>query len=268
MTSEQLADRVAVVTGASSGMGRAIAVLLAARGASVLCTDVSKSANRGGYDAEAEVDTDDLIVARGGRAAFAHVDVSEAESVSAGIAAAVARFGRLDIMVNNAGIFTGPADAIDQSLEHWDRTMTVNARGVFLGCKYALEQMMSQPEDDSRPRGRIVNVASVAASSGLHLEPAYCASKGAVLALTRQLAVDFGPRRIGVNAVMPGVIRTSMTSVLLQDDQAVASVRQSNTYPRFGEASDVAAAVAYLASDAAEYVNGVGLPIDGGFLAF
>lgn len=263
-----LDGKVALVTGASSGVGRAIALELARRGAAVLCSDLNRDARKEGYDNEAQTSTDALIVMRGGQALFQTADVSKAADVESAVSAAADTFGRLDIMVNNAGIFTGLATVAEQSEADFDLTMAVNVKGVFLGCKYAVRQMMRQGVRDDAPRGRIVNIASVAGQSGLHLEPAYCASKGAVLALTRQIAVDFGPHRIGINAVMPGVIQTAMTRPALDDDQVVASIRQANSYPRFGEGQDVASLTAFLASDQAEYINGAAVPVDGGFLAF
>ena len=257
----------ALVTGAGSGIGRAIALSLADQGASVLVTDIQKAARPGGYDSDAETDTDVLIRKRGGQAEFRATDVTKAAEVEAAVAAAVTAFGRLDIMVNNAGVSTALITIVDQSEEDYDRTMAVNVKGVFLGCKYAIRQMMAQPPREGGARGRVINIASIAAESGVHLAPAYCASKGAVAALTRQLANDFGPHHIVVNAVLPGLIETAMMRAPLSDDQAVAYFRQYNTFPRFGTAEDIAGAVTFLASDAATYINGAGLVVDGGYLA-
>lgn len=263
-----LQGRIAMVTGASSGMGRAIALELAARGAKVICTDIKKSARQDGFEIDLTQDTDDLIKLRGGEALFIPVDVSKSADFIHAVDQAVKHFGRLDIMVNNAGVFTSTTTIIDQSEEDYDFTMAINAKGVFLGCKYALTQMMKQPVIAGQMRGRIVNIASVAALSGLHLEPAYCASKGAVTALTRQLAVDFAPHGIGINAILPGFIETGMTRGPLSDENVVKSIRMSNTYPRFGQPKDIAKATAYLVSEDAEYVNGSLLSVDGAFLAF
>jgi NAD(P)-dependent dehydrogenase (short-subunit alcohol dehydrogenase family) len=259
---------VAIVTGAGSGMGRASALALAGHGASVVCTDIRKSANPDGFEVDKDIDTDELIRARGGKAAYLKVDVRHAAEIEAAVAVAVSRFGRLDIMVNNAGLFTSLVTADQQSEEDWDLTMAVNAKGVWLGSKYALRQMMAQPPRANGARGRIINTASVGGQSGLHLEPAYCASKGAVLALTRQMATDFGPHHIGVNAVMPGVIQTAMTRVPLSDVTTVGFLHQVTPFPCLGTAEDVANAVAFLASDEASFINGAALAVDGGFLAF
>jgi NAD(P)-dependent dehydrogenase (short-subunit alcohol dehydrogenase family) len=263
----QLQDRVALVTGAASGMGRATALALAARGAAVMCTDIRKSAKGEGYETDIEVDTDDLIRRDGGKADFRTCDVSAALDVEAAVAAAVEQFGRLDIMVNNAGIFTKLETIIDQSEADYDLTMTINAKGAWLGCKYALSQMIAQDPLASGLRGRIINIASVGGELGLGGEPAYCASKGAVLALTRQLAVDFGPQHINVNAIMPGVIRTAMTREPMSDDAMVAGLQQITPFPRLGTAGDVGGTAAFLASDEAAFINGVAIAVDGGWLA-
>ncbi len=257
----------AVVTGAGSGMGRAIALELAAQGARIVVTDIRKSVRPGGFDVEPETDTDDLIRSRGGEAAFLPVDVTKAADVEAAVALAVERFGRLDVMVNNAGVFTSIATVIDQSEEDFDLTMRVNVNGVFLGCKYAVRQMLAQPPRANGAKGQIINMASIGAERGLPLEPAYCASKGAVLALTKQVAADFGPQHIRVNAILPGLIQTSMTSGPLSDEKVVEELRRSNTFPRFGTAEDVASAAAFLASDAAGYIHGAAFAVDGGKLA-
>ena len=262
-----LAGLTALVTGANSGIGRAIAVRMAANGANVVVTGLQQRLKEGGYEAEQDVTTDELIRSRGGKAIFVRTDVTIAADVEAAVAAAAEAFGRLDVMVNNAGTFTGLTTIVDQTEEEYDQTMAVNAKGTFFGCKFAIRQMMAQSARDGGCRGSIVNISSVGGASGLHLEPAYCASKGAVLALTRQLATDFGPQNIRTNAILPGVIQTAMSRGPLSDEGAVSFLRQFNTFPRFGTVEDISEAASFLASDAAGYVNGAALAVDGGFLA-
>jgi len=259
---------VAIVTGAGSGMGRAIALSMASQGARVLVTDIQKSPKADGYDSEMDIDTETLIRKNGGVAEYRRVDVTVAADVEDAVVAAVELFGRLDIIVNNAGTFTRLETIVDQSEEDYDRTMAVKAKGVFLACKYAIKQMMIQPPRAGGQRGVIINIASVGTSSGLPMEPAYCASKGAVLNLTRQVAVDFGPHNIRSNAILPGVFQTAMSRAPLSDQQTVDHPRQFNTFPRFGTVDDMAASATFLASDSAGYINGAALAVDGGFLAF
>lgn len=263
----RLDERVALVTGASSGMGRAIALALADDGAAVMCADLQRGAKPDGYEPDLQFDTSALIQRNGGRAAYSKCDVSRLEEMEATVAATVAEFGRLDILVNNAGIFTQVETIIDQSEQDYDLTMAVNAKSVWLGCKFALRQMMTQAPLPCGTRGRIVNIASAAGVIGLPLEPAYCASKGAVVALTRQLAIDFGPHHINVNAIMPGVIQTAMTRGALDDPVIGARFRQDTPFPRVGAARDVAATAAFLASDDAEFINGAAIAVDGGATA-
>jgi len=262
-----LEGQTALVTGANSGIGRAITLKLAQRGANVVVAGLNRQAKTGGYDDSADIPTDELILSSGGKAIFQRTDVTSASDVETAVAAAVAQFGRLDIMVNNAGTFTGLATIIDQSEEDFDRTMAVNAKGTFLGCKYAIRQMMAQPPRNNGARGSVVNIASVGGQSGLHLEPAYCASKAAVIGLTRQLATDFGPQAIRTNAILPGIVQTAMSRGALSDEGTVAFLKQYNTFPRFGTGDDIGEAASFLASDAAGYINGATLAVDGGFLA-
>jgi hypothetical protein len=202
--SGKLAGKVAVVTGSSSGNGRSIALALAAEGAAVVCSDLRREAREGGYESDIDQTTDDVIRLAGGRAEFVEADASRYADVENLLASAVGTFDRLDVMVNNAGIFTGLHTIVEETEDEYDRTMAVNAKGVWLGCKFAIRQMLTQdPVDGSR--GRIVNIASIGGLVGLAAEPSYCAAKGAVVNLTRQLAVDFAAERINVNAVCPRV---------------------------------------------------------------
>jgi NAD(P)-dependent dehydrogenase (short-subunit alcohol dehydrogenase family) len=262
-----LAEQTALVTGANSGIGRAIALKLAEYGAHVIVAGLNQQAKAGGYDEDAAIATDELIVSRGGHAFFQRTDVTCAADVEAAVTASVARFGRLDIMVNNAGTFTGLATIIEQSEEDFDRTMAVNTKGTFLGCKYAIRQMMAQAPRSNGARGSVINISSVGGQSGLHLEPAYCASKAAVIGLTRQLATDFGPQAIRTNAIAPGIVQTAMSRGALSDEGTVSFLKQYNTFPRFGTGDDIGEAASFLASDAAGYINGATLAVDGGFLA-
>ncbi|MEX3981851.1 SDR family NAD(P)-dependent oxidoreductase [Paraburkholderia sp. EG287A] len=267
----KLEGRIAVVTGSSSGNGRAIAIALAREGAHVVCSDLKKEALPGGYEKDLEVDTDAVISQMGGKASFIAADASKAADVQNIIDDAVKTFGRLDIMVNNAGVFTGLHSILDETEEQYDFTMNVNAKGVWLGCKYAITQFMKQEPIRSSTgaelRGRIVNIASIGGLVGLALEPAYCASKGAVVNLTRELAIDFAPERINVNAICPGFLATAMVRSFLEKEDTNKLLHDLTPWPRVGTAEDVARAAVFLASDDAEWMTGSMLTVDGAFTA-
>ena len=263
----RLEGQVALVTGASSGNGRAIAIALAAEGARVMCSDLRATPLEGGYEQELDVATQDVITRSGGQAAFQRADASQAADVEALVAATVSRFGRLDLMVNNAGVFTGVHNILDESEAQFDLTMAVNTKGVWLGSKFAIRQMMAQAPRPNGTRGRVVNIASIGGLVGLALEPAYCASKGAVVNLTRQLAVDFAPHKINVNAVCPGFLATAMVRPFLDDPEAKASLEALCPWPRVGQAEDVSKCVVFLASDDADWMTGSMMTVDGGFTA-
>jgi NAD(P)-dependent dehydrogenase (short-subunit alcohol dehydrogenase family) len=262
---KRLQDRVAVVTGSSSGNGRAIALALAREGAKVVCADVTRRANPAGYEPDVDQDTDDLIRAGGSDTMFVEADVADSAAVKHLMSSAVDRFGRLDVLVNNAGI--GYIKAItDETEEEYERTMAVNARGAWLCCKTGIEQMLQQ-EPRNGSRGRIVNISSVGGIVGLRNESSYCMSKGAVVLLTKSLAIDYAPERINVNAVCPGVIATSINRSYLEDPVMSRAIRAITPWPEIGETYDVAMATLFLASDDAKWATGVILPIDGGLTA-
>lgn len=263
----RLQDQVAIVTGASSGNGRAIAIALAAEGAKVVVSDLREEALAGGYEKDIELSTAQAIAKAGGRAIYHQADASKAADVEALVAKAVSEFGRLDLIVCNAGVFTGVHTILDETEEQFDFTMAVNVKGVWLGNKYAIKQFMAQQPRADGTRGRIVNIASIGGLVGLALEPAYCASKGAVVNLTRQLGIDFAPERININAVCPGFLATAMVRPFLEDPEAKAGLEALCPYPRVGKAEDVAKAVVFLASDEAEWMAGSMLTVDGGFTA-
>ena len=261
----QLTGQVAVVTGAGSGIGRAIVTAMAARGAAVAALDI---------DGVAAAETAALAVDAGGQALALAVDVSREDEVDRAIGEAVARLGALTIMVNNAGILDGYFDVHEIEPDTWRRVLDIDLTGVFLGCRRALREMLPAG------RGRIVNMASVAGLNGTGGGAAYIAAKHGVVGLTRQMAVSYGSRGITVNAVCPGVIPTGLRrnsqpllgegvpdiggrGVAVNDEQVRALVPAG----RRGSVDDVAAAVCWLAGDEAGYVNGHTLVIDGGWRA-
>jgi glucose 1-dehydrogenase len=256
----RLAGRVAIVTGSSSGLGRAIAIRLAGEGAHVVVSDVRADPKEGG-DA-----TEMVIAAAGGTAIRVAADVSRGHDVDALVTAAVARFGRLDVMVNNAGI-AGPASKslLETTDSDWDAIMAVNLRGVFLCCRRAIGEMIAQ-EPIGEVRGRVINVSSQHGMIGPPGHVAYATSKGGVVNLTHQLAVDYGRHGILVNAVAPGKIVTGPASLANPENVAYSHAR--TPFSRLGRPEDVAGAAAFLASDDALYVSGTNLLVDGGWMAY
>jgi NAD(P)-dependent dehydrogenase (short-subunit alcohol dehydrogenase family) len=252
------AGKSAVVTGASSGLGRVISRMLAERGADVVCCDLQEQPVEGGFDADPSLSTVEVIEKAGGHAVFQKADVSQRADVARAVALAVSRFGRLDIQINNAGVWPGFATILDEREEDLDRVLQINLKGVYFGCKEAIEQMRRQGQG-----GRIVNISSIAGLVGLPREPAYSAAKAALIGLTRQMAVDFGPEGIAVNAVCPGFLATALSRITLGANPA----HDLTPWPRMGSVEDAAEAAVFLASDAAPFINGAILPVDGGYTA-
>lgn len=255
----RLMDKVVIVTGGSSGIGRAIATLFAREGAAVVIGDVSETVLEGGAPSCA------LIADAGGTARFHRCDVSVWADVDALVTATVAEFGRLDVMVNNAAIRGAGTKLHETTEEDWDRVMAVNAKGAFFGCKRAVQQFLTQDIVDEA-RGRIVNISS---QHGLVAAPgklAYGTGKAAVAYMTKQIAVDYAKDHIVCNAVAPGRILTGRPAGPGTDAMEYSIMR--TPMPRLGRPMDVAQAALFLASAEASYVTGHNLLVDGGWMAF
>jgi NAD(P)-dependent dehydrogenase (short-subunit alcohol dehydrogenase family) len=246
-------DRVALVTGASSGIGRATALAFARAGAKVVAADITES---GGSE------TVELIKAGGGEAVFIKADVSKSSEVSSLIEQIVARFGKLDVAHNNAGIEGVIAATHECAEDNWDAIIDTNLKGVWLCLKYEIPQMLKQGF------GAVVNTSSVAGLVGLKGCPAYAASKHGVIGLTKTAALEYAKAGIRINAVCPGLIRTPMIARQVKDDlQKETNLIGYQPLGRMGTPEEVAGAVLWLCSDAASYVTGTAVQIDGGLLA-
>ena len=248
----RLQDKVALITGAGGGMGRVAAQLFAAEGARIVVAEFSESAGR---------ETVRLVEESGGQATFVKVDVSKEADAKAMVDHAVATYGRLDVLYNNAGIMPeADHSVIDTAVADWDAVMAVNVRGVFLGCKYAIPVMVAQGS------GSVINISSFVALMGCsNPQDAYTASKGAVLALTKSLAVQFGPKGVRSNAICPGPVETPLLmDWLVQDEEAKRIRLARNPTGRFGKPEEVVYLAIYLASDESRWTNGAQLVIDGG----
>lgn len=250
----RLDGQAAVVTGAASGIGRAIARRFAEVGASVVVADVRETPR------EAEVPTHEAIRAAGGTARFVETDVTDREAVERAVETCADAYGRLDVMANNAGIFPEQAEIDEVSESTYDAVLDVNLKGVYLGCRAAVDRMKEQDSG-----GAIVNTSSVAGLFGYERSSAYCASKGGVTNLTRELALEQGPNGIRVNAVAPGIVETAQTRV---DEEAVLGQHLEDIpLRRDGTPEEVADVALFLASEAARYVTGENVVVDGGLTA-
>jgi NAD(P)-dependent dehydrogenase (short-subunit alcohol dehydrogenase family) len=256
----RLEGKVALVTGASSGNGRAMALRFAREGAAVVCTDVRDDPDPRGADAGGPTHAE--IVAAGGRALFVPCDVTSGEQVRASVEAAVREFGRLDIVVANAGVNIGVSDLVDEPWEQYAGTVAVNQHGVWWTCKEAARQLIAQGEG-----GRIIVIASVAGLTGSPTGIAYNSSKGAAVQMARTLAVQLAPHGITVNAICPGWIRTAMTKETQETPEKLARAENVHPLGRMGVPDDVAGAAFFLASEDAAWVTGIMLPVDGGYTA-
>ncbi len=251
---------MALVTGASSGFGRAIAKAFAAEGARVICTDLRPQAREEGYETDIDTPTDEAIRKAGGEAIFVQCDVTKVDEVKAAVQAAVDKYGRLDIMMNNAGVFTRRAKIHECTEEEYDFTMAVNAKGVWNGCQQAIVQFLKQGDG-----GKIINLVSTGGLVGLDLEPAYCASKGAAANLTRQLAVDYGPDEITVNGICPGHAPTAMTRRGYDNPAFKKMIADLMPLGRWVVPEQVAQLAVYLASPDADSITGSLVTIDSGY---
>ncbi len=245
----KLQNKVAIVTGAGSGIGKATAILFAKEGAKVVV------ANR-------RVDKGEAAVAEiknsGGEAIFVQTDVSKWEDVDRLVLKTVETYSKVDILINNAGIVRfGPLHQTDD--QTWNDTININLKGVFYGMKRVIAEMLKQP------KGKIVNIASIAGLVGFDQIGPYCASKGGIIALTREAALEYAKNKINVNVIAPGVIKTEMTEGMLADEATKKGFQNQTPYPRLGESEDIAQAALYLSSDEADFVTGEVLVVDGGW---
>jgi NAD(P)-dependent dehydrogenase (short-subunit alcohol dehydrogenase family) len=247
-----LKNKVVLITGAGSGIGRAVALVCAREGASLLLSDIDESSAEATAVLLREVGTEALVVA---------ADVGDPEACKMLVERCCAHFGRLDVACNNAGI-SGPSHATaDYPVDDWHRVIQVNLSGVFYGMKYQIEAMLRSGG------GAIVNVASILGAVGFATAPAYAAAKHGVVGLTHTAALEYSAQGVRVNAVGPGFIRTPMIQALDEDEATHAMLVAAHPIGRLGEAEEVAELVVWLASARASFVTGAYYPVDGGYLA-
>lgn len=247
----RLTDKVAIVTGAGSGIGKAIALMYAKEGAKVVAA---------GHHVESCQETVAEISDAGGEATALQADVSKSNDLEKLVKDTVTQYGQVDILVNNAGVVLQDS-LTEMTEEQWDQVVDVDLKGTFLGMKHAI------PEMEKVGKGKVINITSIAGIVGFPQIAGYAAAKGGVIALTKEAAVEYAPKSINVNAIAPGVIKTKMTDPIMKDEQMSQQMKSAIPYPRFGEPDDIAHLATYLASSESDFVNGETIVIDGGQIA-
>jgi NAD(P)-dependent dehydrogenase (short-subunit alcohol dehydrogenase family) len=249
----RLENKVALITGGGSGIGRAAALLFSKEGARICISDLDGAKGK---------ETAKLITKQGGEAFFVKVDVSKAEDAEKMVDETIKKYNALDILFNNAGV-SASLSILETSEDEWDRTMNINLKGVFLGCKYALPHMVR------KKNGSIINMSSVSGIMGSQNLAAYCASKGGVLMLTRAMACDLGPYGIRVNCICPSHIITPMVEGFINTlpKSNVKSVATRYPLRRFGKPEEVAKVALFLASEDSSFITGSAVVVDGGSIA-
>ena len=245
-----LKDKVAIITGSRRGIGRGIAEKLAEAGANVVISDISQE--------DCEAAANEIAEKFHVQALAVKCDVSSKKEVDDLIQKTVEKFGKIDIMVNNAGIFF-QKPFLEYTEKDWDKIMDINLKSVYLCSQAAAREMVK------RNYGKIVNITSIAGVVGYPGAAAYCASKAGMINLTKEMALELAPNKINVNAVAPGVIETPMTKFIIENKEAFEATLAAIPWKRQGQPSDIANAVHYLASDEADYVTGQTLIVDGGW---
>jgi NAD(P)-dependent dehydrogenase (short-subunit alcohol dehydrogenase family) len=253
-----LRDRTAIVTGASSGIGRGVAIELAREGANVVIADIQEAPKKGKYhDQDVTTPTAEECAVLGAKSFFVKTDTASEADMANLIDETVTAYGGLDILVSNAGIHI-PGSSQDLLVSDWDRVMGINLRGIFLGTKFAIPHLVKSD------KGRIINIASVHAFHG-GAGPAYAPAKAAIVNLTKDTACEVGKQGVTVNAICPGYIETPIQDYLTEED--IQACKDKTPLPRLGVPRDIGRACVFLASDDAEWITGVALPVDGGWLA-
>jgi len=256
---KRLKGRVAIITGSSSGFGRAIALKFAAEGAKIVCSDVRKDADNKGFEKDLAMPTDEAIRKAGGEAIFVKCDVTKLKDVKALVKASVDNFKQLDIMVNNAGIYRGGKKVHEFTEEELDVCYNVNVKGTFFGSQEAVKQFLKQGKG-----GNIINIVSTAGLGGHPNQSVYNTSKGAAANLTRCLAIEYGQDKIRVNGICPTYAKTALTRAFYEDKTFDKMFVESIPLKRWGEAEDVANLAVFLASDESSYIHGDLVKLDGG----
>ena len=250
----RLKDKVAIITGGGSGIGRASCLAFAREGAKVLIADWSESGGR---------ETEELVHAAGGEATFRKTNIAEPSDVEGMVANAVAIYGGLHVIYNNAAIVRGYGGPVEAEIDDWDETMAVNVRGTYLCCKFAVPAIIASGG------GVVINQSSVAALQGAGPPmsgpcAAYTTSKNAIIGLTRSVAYSYGHKGVRANSIIPGLIATGMTASLLESPEFERAMLDSTPLRRIGQPEEVAAVAAFLASDEASFMSGSEILIDGG----